>query len=146
MTKLLVIICVLVLLFNGPVAATNDHKAQVVKDIAGMSKQAQVMVDMVFSFAELGFQEVETAKYLTASADTIAISADLLNRYPDRFLFGTDEVAPPDQETYLRVYYQYASLFNKLDPKASEKLRLGNYERLFDEAKRKVRAWERANR
>jgi aminobenzoyl-glutamate utilization protein B len=65
MTKLLVIICVLVLLFNGPVAATNDHKAQVIKDIAGMSKQAQVMVDMVFSFAELGFQEVETAKYLT---------------------------------------------------------------------------------
>src|SRR5678815_3017963 len=66
MTKLLVTICVLVLLMNGPGAATNDNKAQVVKDIAGMSKQAQVMVDMVFSFAELGFQEVETAKYLTS--------------------------------------------------------------------------------
>ncbi|HET7112898.1 MAG TPA: amidohydrolase, partial [Pyrinomonadaceae bacterium] len=66
MTKLLVTICVLVLLLNGPDAATNDNKAQVVKDIAGMSKQAQVMVDMVFSFAELGFQEVETAKYLTS--------------------------------------------------------------------------------
>lgn len=65
MTKLLVTICVLVLLLNGPVTATNDHKAQVVKDIDGMSKQAQVMVDMVFSFAELGFQEVETSKYLT---------------------------------------------------------------------------------
>ena len=65
MTKLLVTICVLVLLLNGPVTATNDYKAQVVKDIDGMSKQAQVMVDMVFSFAELGFQEVETAKYLT---------------------------------------------------------------------------------
>ena len=65
MTKLLVTFCVLVLLLNGPVATTNDHKAQVVKDIDGMSKQAQVMVDMVFSFAELGFQEVETAKYLT---------------------------------------------------------------------------------
>ncbi len=65
MTKLLVTICVLVLLLNGPVTAVNDHKAQVVKDIGGMSKQAQVMVDMVFSFAELGFQEVETSKYLT---------------------------------------------------------------------------------
>ncbi|MEW6304744.1 MAG: amidohydrolase [Verrucomicrobiota bacterium] len=31
-----------------------------------MSKQTQVMVDMVFSFGELGFQEVETSKYLTA--------------------------------------------------------------------------------
>jgi aminobenzoyl-glutamate utilization protein B len=65
MTKLLLTICVLVLLLNVPVTATNDYKAQVVKDIDGMSKQAQVMVDMVFSFAELGFQEVETSKYLT---------------------------------------------------------------------------------
>ena len=30
-----------------------------------MKKQAQVMVDTVFSFGELGFQEVETSKYLT---------------------------------------------------------------------------------
>src|SRR5260370_26932143 len=28
-------------------------------------KQAQVMVDSVFSFGELGFQELETTKYLT---------------------------------------------------------------------------------
>ena len=30
-----------------------------------MKKQTQVMVDMVFSFGELGFQEFETSKYLT---------------------------------------------------------------------------------
>ena len=65
MRRLLVVVCVLVLLFNSTPATNNDHKTQVVKDIAGMSKQAQVMVDMVFSFAELGFQEVETSKYLT---------------------------------------------------------------------------------
>lgn len=64
MTKLLASIFVLALIVNGSVPV-NDHKAQVVKEIAGMSKQAQVMVDMVFSFAELGFQEVETSKYLT---------------------------------------------------------------------------------
>jgi hypothetical protein len=115
-----------------------------VKDHAAMVES--FLKDPAFSHVYFDISWSETAKYLTASSDTIAISADLLNRYPDRFLFGTDEVAPPDQETYLRVYYQYASLFNKLDPKASEKLRLGNYERLFDEAKRKVRAWERANR
>jgi len=28
-------------------------------------KNTQVMIDKVFSFAELGFQEVETSKYLT---------------------------------------------------------------------------------
>jgi hypothetical protein len=39
----------------------------------------------------------------------------------------------------------YAPLFAKLSPEASEKLRKGNYERLFDEARRRVRAWEKAN-
>jgi hypothetical protein len=36
----------------------------------------------------------------------------------------------------------YAPLFAALDPKASELLRKGNYRRLFDEGRRKVRAWE----
>jgi aminobenzoyl-glutamate utilization protein B len=40
-------------------------KADLVGQIDGMKKQAQVMVDSVFSFAELGFQEIETSKYLT---------------------------------------------------------------------------------
>jgi len=39
----------------------------------------------------------------------------------------------------------YAPLFEKLTPEASEKLRKGNYERLFDAARVKVRAWEQAN-
>jgi hypothetical protein len=33
-------------------------------------------------------------------------AVDVINRYPDRFLFGTDEVARKGQEHYLRVYYQ----------------------------------------
>jgi len=40
-------------------------KADLAGEIDGMKKQAQVMVDSVFSFGELGFQEFETSKYLT---------------------------------------------------------------------------------
>lgn len=40
-------------------------KKEVVQKIDGNAKMAQVMVDKVFSFAELGFQETETSKYLT---------------------------------------------------------------------------------
>ena len=40
-------------------------KADLAGQIDGMKKQAQVMVDSVFSFGELGFQEYETTKYLT---------------------------------------------------------------------------------
>src|ERR1700677_2538695 len=41
-------------------------KADLAGQIDGMKKQAQVMVDSVFSFGELGFQEFETSKYLSA--------------------------------------------------------------------------------
>jgi aminobenzoyl-glutamate utilization protein B len=40
-------------------------KADLSGQIDGMKKQAQVMVDSVFSFGELGFQEFETSKYLS---------------------------------------------------------------------------------
>jgi hypothetical protein len=87
----------------------------------------------------------EVAKYLTATPESIRISADLINHYPDRFLFGTDEVAPSSQETYLKVYYQYDPLWKLLDPETSEKVRKENYERIFDAARQRVRAWEAAH-
>ncbi|QCX00382.1 amidohydrolase [Aggregatimonas sangjinii] len=40
-------------------------KAEAAAIVETNKKQAQVMVDKVFSFAELGFQEVESSKYLT---------------------------------------------------------------------------------
>jgi hypothetical protein len=87
----------------------------------------------------------EVAKYLVATPESIARSSDVINRHPDRFLFGTDEVAPRDTEGYLKVYRQYEPLWQALTPEASEKVRKGNYERLFDEARRRVRAWEQAH-
>lgn len=40
-------------------------KKEAMQKVEANSKMAQVMVDKVFSFAELGFQEVETSNYLT---------------------------------------------------------------------------------
>ncbi len=40
-------------------------KADMAGQIDGMKKRAQVMVDTVFSYGELGFQEFETSKYLS---------------------------------------------------------------------------------
>ena len=51
-------------------------------------------------------------------------------------------MAPPNQQKYLRVYYQYGPLWERLNRETSEKVRKVNYERLFDEARQKVRAWE----
>lgn len=87
----------------------------------------------------------ETAKYILSSPEATAATAALINRHPDRFLFGSDEVAPQDQTAYLKVCRMYTPLFARLTPTASEQVRKGNYLRLFDEARRRVRAWERAN-
>ena len=40
-------------------------KKEVSAKVESKSKMAQVMVDKIFSFSELGFQEVETSKYVT---------------------------------------------------------------------------------
>jgi aminobenzoyl-glutamate utilization protein B len=62
-----VVLCLISLLtgYQQPASSSNDYKKQVVEDVEAMAKQSQIMVDMVFSFGELGFQEVETSKYLT---------------------------------------------------------------------------------
>ena len=87
----------------------------------------------------------EVAKYFVASPDATRGLADLIERYPDRFLFGSDAAAPPDQSKYLKVFYQYEPLWKALDAETSRKVRLRNYERIFDEARGKVRNWEKAH-
>jgi predicted TIM-barrel fold metal-dependent hydrolase len=114
-----------------------------VKDQLGIVDRALSDPTLDHVFIDISWDEV--AKYLVATPETTAHAADLVNRHPDRFLFGTDEVAPREQSSYLKVYDMYAPLLAKLTPAASEKLRKANYERLFDGARRKVRAWEKAN-
>src|SRR6201987_4046154 len=54
---------------NSKEPVSKEKEASIKADLAGqidaMKKQAQVMVDSVFSFGELGFQETETSKYLS---------------------------------------------------------------------------------
>ncbi|HEY4212512.1 MAG TPA: amidohydrolase family protein [Steroidobacteraceae bacterium] len=87
----------------------------------------------------------EVAKYAVATPQTIHLVAAMLNAHPERFLFGTDNVAPTDQATQLRVYELWSPVWALLTPQASFKVRRGNYERIFDAARVKVRAWEKAN-
>jgi predicted TIM-barrel fold metal-dependent hydrolase len=87
----------------------------------------------------------EVAKYAVSSPEAIERVAAMINRYPDRFLFGTDTVAPAGAEPYFRVFDLWTPVWKQLTPETSRKVRLGNYERLFDEARRRVRAWEAAD-
>lgn len=60
---------VLCCLFSPGLAQKNSKvnawKKEVINAVDAKAKMAQEMVDMVFSFSELGFQETETSAYLT---------------------------------------------------------------------------------
>lgn len=104
-----------------------------------------ILKDPQFNHVYFDISWDEVAKYLVATPESVRITADLINRYPDRFLFGTDEVAPKNQQQYLKVYYQYDPLWKSLNKEAIEKVRKDNYERIFDHARESVRAWERTH-
>jgi len=106
---------------------------------------AEILRDPAFSHVNFDISWNELAKYIVASPEATKITAELIKQYPDRFLFGTDEVAPATQEAYLGTYRMYAPLWALLDTQTGEKVRLRNYERIFDRARQKVRAWEAAN-
>jgi predicted TIM-barrel fold metal-dependent hydrolase len=87
----------------------------------------------------------EVAKYAVATSETRQATAAIFEKFSNRFLFGTDNVAPPDQAAQLRVFHLWDDVFAKLTPDANLAISRGNYERLFDAARVRVRAWESAN-
>jgi predicted TIM-barrel fold metal-dependent hydrolase len=114
---------------------------QPVQDQLRMLKEA--LQDPSLSHVNIDISWDEVAKYIVSSPETIKATASLINEYPDRFLFGTDEVAPPNQEKYTRVYRMYQPLLAALTPEARQKLLKGNYKRIFDKARINVRNWEK---
>ena len=102
---------------------------RVVRPVTNHAAQlAEILSDPQFSHVYFDISWNEVAKYLVATPESTRVAADLINRYPNRFLFGTDEVAPKNQEQYLRVYYQYQPLWKLLDVNTRDKVLKGNYE------------------
>ena len=131
---------------NVPIIWAHCGVGRVIHPIKGHAAMLEsILSDPALKHVYFDISWDEVAKYIVSTPETLRVSADLINRYPDRFLFGTDEVAPASQEKYLRVYYQYEPLWKALSPETSAKVRKENYERLFDEGRRRVRAWEAAN-
>ena len=104
-----------------------------------------IVADPELSHVNFDISWDEVAKYAIASKESIARVARMLNAHSDRFLFGTDTVAPATPEPYFAVFDMWAPVWAQLTPEASLKVRKGNYQRLFDEGRRKVRAWEKAH-
>ena len=128
------------------------HPTQVSAAVAAAERSASHREIVEAMLADPGLKHLyfdiswdEVAKYAVSSPETIARTAAMLNKYPDRFLFGTDTVAPAGPAPYYAVFDMWAPVWKLLTPDASQNVRRGNYERIFDEGRRRVRAWEKAN-
>ena len=104
-----------------------------------------MLVNPAFNHVSFDISWDEVAKYAVASPEAINRVAAMLNKYPDRFLFGSDTVAPSGPQPYFAVFEMWAPVWRLLTPEASLKVRKANYDRIFDEGRRRVRAWEKAN-
>src|SRR4030095_6017901 len=116
---------------------------RIVRPVANQIDIVKTMLDdpaLSHVYFDISWDEV--AKYIVRSDSTVQGVADLFNAYPDKFLFGSDEVGSTDTAKYMTTYKLYEPLWAKLTPEASEKIRKGNYRRLFDAARTKVRKWE----
>ena len=67
----------------------------------------------------------------------------MIEKHPTRFLFGTDSVAPLNWDRYAKTYVDYEPLWQRLGAETRAQVERLNYERVFDAAIPKVRAWER---
>ena len=120
----------------GRIVHPMENQAALVEEMLEDSSMNHVCFDISWD---------EVAKYLMSSDKTVQRTAAVIAGHPDRFVFGTDIVAPRDEDHYMSVYKMYEPLWKALSPETSAKVRMGNYKRLFDAARTKVRAWEKAN-
>jgi len=120
----------------GRVIQPIEHHLDMLESMFNDPTYANLCVDISWD---------EVAKYAISSPETIQRCAEFFNKYPDRFLFGTDTVAPKDPQAYYAVYDMWKPVFDQLTKEAKDKILKGNYERIFDQGRKNVRAWEQAH-
>ena len=75
---------------SAPPTERNPNHGVIVEGILTDSTLRHVYFDISWD---------EVAKYMLVAPEVTRRSADMINRYPDRFLFGSDVVAPKDSAT-----------------------------------------------
>jgi len=115
------------------VKPTKDH-VRIIRGLLEDPELSHVMVDISWDLV---------AQYVTQDEQSLRDWSVLINDHADRFLFGSDAVAPKDQNAYLKTYRDYEPLWKNLNKAAVEKVKRTNYERAFDASKKKVREWEK---
>jgi predicted TIM-barrel fold metal-dependent hydrolase len=131
---------------NNSIIWAHVGLGRVIQPVQGhIAMLEDILEDPVCSHVSFDISWDEVAKYVVSSPEATQRTAAMINKYPDRFLFGTDVVAPKDAQAYYAVYDMYGPLWKLLSSEAKEKVLQKNYERIFDEGRKNARAWEKAH-
>ena len=103
----------------------------------------EMLSDSRFEHVTMDISWDEVAKYVVSDEGVAAAWAALIEKHPTRFLFGTDSVAPLNWDAYARTHAAYRPLWERLVPATRAQVERLNYERVFDAAVPRIRAWER---
>jgi hypothetical protein len=85
------------------------------------------------------------APYFIDTPEHLKMTADLVRKYPDRFLYGSDQGATSDWNNVQKSYAAWAPLWKELGPQLTQQVAKENYTRLFDQSRKNIRAWEQAH-
>ena len=88
----------------------------------------------------------EVAKYAVSSPEAISEHRGDAEQVPGAHHVRHGQRRPGRPgDAAPRVHDMWDPIWAQLTPEASQKVRMGNYERIFDAARVRVRAWEAAN-
>ncbi len=131
---------------NSTIIWAHTGLGRVVQPVADhLAMLEEILADPALKNVNFDISWDEVAKYVVATPEATRLTAALIEKYPDRFLMGTDNVALSDPTAVFAVFNQYQPLWDALSPAASRAVRKENFARLFDAAAAKVRVWEKAN-
>jgi len=85
------------------------------------------------------------APYFIDTPEHLKMTADLIRKYPSRFLYGSDQGATSDWANVEMSYEVWAPLWKELGPDLTPQVAKENYIRIFDQSRKNMRTWEQAH-
>jgi hypothetical protein len=85
------------------------------------------------------------APFIIDTPEHLKMTADLIRKYPDRFLYGSDQGSTADWNLVKKSYEVWDPLWKELGPVLTSQVVKDNYIRIFNESRRNMRAWEKAH-
>jgi hypothetical protein len=85
------------------------------------------------------------APYILDTPEHLKMTADLIRKYPDRFLYGSDQGATAEWELVKRNYEVWGPLWHEIGPALTRQVARENYIRIFDKSRTNMRTWEKTH-